>query len=192
MVRGALAGACVALSLLPPLSNPAADEPPESQAPVPEPEAYWSGPLNGPVPATIKGGTVIQARELAAMLEKSRVVVVDTSNAPKRPADLAPGALWLPPPHRAIPRSLWIPGSGLAEISPSVDIFFREQLAAATGHDLDHPIVIYCHERCWLSWNGAKRAISYGYRNVMWFADGIEGWRAAGLPTSVAEPAAPR
>jgi PQQ-dependent catabolism-associated CXXCW motif protein len=51
--------------------------------------------------------------------------------------------------------------------------------------------VIYCHRNCWLSWNAAKRAISYGYRNVYWFPDGMEGWRAAGLPTASAEPLVP-
>jgi len=35
--------------------------------------------------------------------------------------------------------------------------------------------VNYCHRNCWLSWNAAKRAISYGYRNVFWFPDGMEG-----------------
>jgi PQQ-dependent catabolism-associated CXXCW motif protein len=49
---------------------------------------------------------------------------------------------------------------------------------------------VYCHERCWLSWNAAKRAIRYGYRNVYWFPDGIEGWRAAGFETATAVTAA--
>jgi PQQ-dependent catabolism-associated CXXCW motif protein len=52
------------------------------------------------------------------------------------------------------------------------------------------PLVLYCHQRCWLSWNGAKRAIQYGYRNVYWFPDGIEGWRKAKFPTAVIEPEA--
>lgn len=189
-MRRGFAGACVAVSLLLTLVRAPADEP-SPAAHVPEPEGFWSGPINGPVPVTIKGGTVIQVRELATLLEKQRVVAVDTSNAPRRPADLGTGALWLPLPHRVIPGSLWIPGTGFAEIPASLDGFFREQLAAATGNDLSHPVVIYCHERCWLSWNAAKRAIAYGYRNVLWFADGIEGWRAAGFPTAVAEPTAP-
>jgi len=48
--------------------------------------------------------------------------------------------------------------------------------------------VLYCHQQCWLSWNGAKRAIQYGYRNVYWFPEGIEGWRKAKLPTTVVQP----
>jgi len=103
---------------------------------------------------------------------------------------MAPGAPWLPLPHRAIPGSVWIPGAGLGEIPPAVDNFFRQRLSAATGGDLSRRLVIYCHEKCWLSWNAAKRAISYGYRNVYWFSEGVEGWKAAGFPTAVVEPEA--
>jgi PQQ-dependent catabolism-associated CXXCW motif protein len=55
---------------------------------------------------------------------------------------------------------------------------------------MGRPVVFYCHEKCWLSWNGAKRAIGYGYRNVYWFPDGIEGWRKSKLPTAVVQPEA--
>ena len=155
-----------------------------------EPVDYWTGPINGPVPETITGGTVIRTTELKALLEKNGAVLVDVSNAPRRPEDLAPGAPWLPTPHPVIPGSLWIPGPGMGAIPPDVDTYFRDRLASATGNDMNSTIVIYCHERCWLSWNAAKRAIRYGYRSVHWYPDGIEGWRAAGLETSVAEPAA--
>jgi PQQ-dependent catabolism-associated CXXCW motif protein len=154
-----------------------------------EPTGYWTGPSNSPVPLTISGGKVIQdARRLQALLKHGGTVVVDVSNAPRRPENMAPGAPWLPLPHRAIPGSLWIPGVGLGEIPPPLDDFFRERLAAATGRDLKRRLVIYCHESCWLSWNAARRAIGYGYRSVYWYRDGIEGWKAAGYPTAVIEP----
>jgi PQQ-dependent catabolism-associated CXXCW motif protein len=81
-----------------------------------------------------------------------------------------------------------MPGVGLGEVSLAVDDFFRQRLATATREHLGRPLVIYCHQTCWLSWNAAKRAISYGYRNVYWYRDGIEGWKAAGYKTSVIEP----
>ncbi len=183
-----------ALTLLaaPTADSPANDAPTEDAAVAPnEPDDYWTGPINGPVPATITGGTVIGTVELKALLEKSGIVLVEVSNAPRRPENLAPGAPWLPTPHPVIPGSLWIPGPGMGAVPPDVGAFFRDQLASATGSDFDRPIVIYCHERCWLSWNAAKRAIRFGYRRVYWYPDGIEGWRAAGLTTSVAEPEAP-
>jgi PQQ-dependent catabolism-associated CXXCW motif protein len=157
--------------------------PPESTASVPEPTDYWTGALNGPVPATIAGGKVIHAAELAKLIKQKRVIVVDVSNAPQRPEGLPAESTWLPLPQRIIPGALWIAGAGMGSIEPAIEQQFREKLAAATNNDLAQPLVIYCHERCWLSWNAAKRAISYGYRNVYWFPEGIEGWRAAGLPT---------
>ncbi len=158
-------------------------------AAAPEPSGYWTGPIGSPVPLTIEGGTVIRsARQLRTLMGQGGTVVVDVSNAPRRPENLAPGAPWLPLPHHAIPGSLWIPGVGLGEIPVSVDDFYRQKLAAATGDHLARPLVIYCHKSCWLSWNAAKRAISYGYSKVYWFRDGVEGWKKAGYPTAVIEP----
>ena len=158
-------------------------------SPAPEPPSFWTGPTNSPVPATIAGGKVINnARQLQSLLKRPDIVIVDVSNAPRRPDNLASGAPWLPVPHQAIPGSLWIPGVGLGEISPAVGDFFRKQLTAATDNDVSRPLLIYCHQACWLSWNAAKRAISYGYRNVYWYRDGIEGWKAAHFPTAVIEP----
>ena len=166
-----------------------ATEPPTQASAEPavpaEPADYWTGPINGPVPKTISGGTVIGTVELQALFERGDIVLVEVSNAPRRPENLAPGAPWLPKPHVVIPGSLWIPGAGMGAITAEVDTAFREQLARATAGDLERRIVVYCHERCWLSWNAAKRAIRYGYRRVHWYPEGIEGWRAAGLETAV-------
>ena len=163
----------------------AADHP----TPIPEPSGYWTGPTNSPVPATLTGAKVIlDAHRLQALLDHQHPALIDVSNAPRRPDNMAPGAPWLPLPHHAIPGTVWIPGPGAGEIPAAVDIFFRQQLAKATANDLTRPVVIYCHESCWLSWNAAKRALSYGYQHIYWYRDGIEGWKAAGLPTAIVEP----
>ena len=155
----------------------------------PEPSGYWTGPINSPVPVTLSGGVVISdVHRLQALQKDKNAVVVDVSDAPRRPDNMAPGAPWLPLPHQAIPGSLWIPDVGAGEVSPALGDFFRAQLAAVTDNDPARPIVIYCHRACWLSWNAAKRAISYGYLHVYWYRDGIEGWKAAHLPTTVVEP----
>lgn len=158
---------------------------------VPEPEGFWSGPINSAVPATITGGKVIHTHELAALLARSKPLVIDVSNEAQRPSGMAPDAIWLPLPQEVIPGSVWLPGAGMAEIAPETDALFRKLLSQRTNGDRDHPIVIYCHERCWLSWNAAKRAIGYGYRRVHWFPEGVEGWRAAGKSTAIAKPWTP-
>jgi sulfur-oxidizing protein SoxY len=163
----------------------------DANAAVPEPADFWNGPVNSPTPRTLSGGTVIRAPDLAALLKKDRVVILDVSNSPPRPEKLAPQAVWLPPPHPVIPGSLWLAGVGAGTLDTTTDNFYRQRLGEATGNDLDRPVVVYCHERCWLSWNAAKRAIRYGYRHVYWFPDGIEGWKGAGFGTAVAQPETP-
>jgi PQQ-dependent catabolism-associated CXXCW motif protein len=178
------------LAALAALAMAAATAPPPSVGgvSVPEPSGFWTGPINSAVPASISGGKVIHTKRVAALLKEGSVVVVDVSNAPRRPENMAPSAPWLPLPHHAIPGAIWIPGAGLGEPPPSIDQFYHDQLARLTANDPGRAIIVYCHERCWLSWNGAKRAIRYGYRNVYWFPDGIEGWRKAKLPTAVVQP----
>jgi sulfur-oxidizing protein SoxY len=175
-----------------PAAPSAAAAAPAPESPVAEPKDFWLGPVNAPVPSTLSGGTVIRAMDLAALLKQRRAVVVDVSNSQQRPEKLAPQAVWMPPAHPVIPGSLWIAGAGAGTVDANVEKLYQQRLAEATSHDLAHPVVVYCHERCWLSWNAAKRAIRYGYRNVYWFPDGIEGWRAAGFDTATAEtPASP-
>jgi PQQ-dependent catabolism-associated CXXCW motif protein len=162
-----------------------------TSAQAPEPDGVWTGPVNGPVPATIAGGKVIDADELATLIEQDRAIVIDVSNRPRRPEGMAPNAPWMPLPHAAIPGSLWMPDIGNGLIAPDLAAFFRAQLARLARQDDARLLVFYCHERCWLSWNAARRAIDYGYRNVAWFPDGIEGWRAAGRATQVVQPLLP-
>jgi PQQ-dependent catabolism-associated CXXCW motif protein len=155
---------------------------------VTEPTGYWTGPVNDPVPTTIQGGKVIQTPALAALLKSTHAVVVDVSDAPHRPENLPATTTWLPLPHPGIPGAIWIPGAGLGAPPAEVEQFYRQRLARATGNDLNRTLVLYCHQKCWLSWNGAKRAIEYGYRNVYWYPDGIEGWKKAKLPTQALKP----
>jgi PQQ-dependent catabolism-associated CXXCW motif protein len=163
----------------------------EETANVPEPLGYWLGAIHGPVPATIAGGTVLGTAALAHLLGGGGVVLVDVAEAPRRPLGLPAGTLWLPPPHRDIPGSVWIPDVGRGAISPSFAAWFRTRLAVLTGGDRDKRIVVYCHPNCWMSWNAAKRVIDDGYRAVFWYPAGVEDWEAAGHPTAVAEPDGP-
>ena len=109
----------------------------------------------------------------------------------ERPANLAAGSVWLPLPHPVIPGAIWIPGAGLGDIDADIEQFFRARLAQGTRQRPRAAARHLLSSQCWLSWNAAKRAISYGYRRVYWFPDGMEGWRAAGFPSASAEPCCP-
>src|SRR5258708_36126086 len=96
-----------------------------------EPEGYWEGNIDAPTPSTLHGGRVIQVEEIEALLRQGKAVVIDVSNTPRRPAELAPSAPWLPLPHRAIPDSLWLPVVGAGALSHEVQDFYRTRLARA-------------------------------------------------------------
>ncbi len=162
-----------------------------AMSPVAEPAGYWTGSVNAPTPATLHGAKVVSAKQVRALLKTGSAVIIDVSNAPRRPEGLAPGAPWMPTAHPGIPGALWIPGAGMGVVPVAVEKYFKAKLASSTGGDFSRPVVIYCHSRCWLSWNAAKRAVSYGYRNVSWFPQGIEGWRASGLSTTELKPLQP-
>jgi len=156
-------------------------------ASVPEPSGYWTGPNQGDTPDTVTGGTVIHTPMLAGMLRHGHPVLIDVSPPPPPPPELPPGTVWMPPAHRDIPGSVWLTGAGKGEIEPAADELYRTKLRTLTGGDLGRAVVLYCHPKCWLSWNAAKRAVSYGYRQVYWYPDGIEGWEEAGNATAVVQ-----
>jgi PQQ-dependent catabolism-associated CXXCW motif protein len=157
----------------------------------PEPQDTGPGASPGPVPSTLEGATVVHTAAVSALLNTPGMVILDVSEAPRRPQGLAPGAPWLPLRHRDIPGSVWIPGVGRKDIPADLEAYYRSRLAELTGASRDHAILIYCHPNCLGSWIAANRALGYGYRNVSWYPEGIEGWEDAGLPTAPADPEGP-
>jgi PQQ-dependent catabolism-associated CXXCW motif protein len=115
-------------------------------------------------------------------------VWIDVLPAPRRPLNLPAPALWMPLAHRDIPGSLWLPDAGRGALSPELEAYFREQLAAATKSRRERPVVFYCLADCWMSWNAAKRAASWGYTAVHWYPEGTDGWEAARFPMGEVEP----
>jgi PQQ-dependent catabolism-associated CXXCW motif protein len=160
-------------------------------AAAPVPKDVEPGAATAPVPATLGGGTVVHAAAVKALLNEPGIVILDVSEVSRRPEGLAPGARWLPPQHRDIPGSTWIPGVGRKAISAELDSYYRSRLAELTSAANDRTILVYCHPNCWGSWNAAKRALGYGYPNVFWYPDGIEGWQDAGFFTVPADPEGP-
>ena len=96
--------------------------------------------------------------------------------------------IWRPTPRRNIPGSVWLPNTGFGALSEHVERYFRASLERLTAGDKDRGVLFYCLADCWMSWNAAKRAISYGYRNVLWFPEGTDAWHAEELPLEPCEP----
>ena len=87
-----------------------------------------------------------------------------------------------------IPGSIWLPDTGYGRLAPSTEDYLRQSLARVTKGNKNVLLVIYCQADCWMSWNAAKRAISFGYSNVAWYPEGTDGWTFYDLPTQESQP----
>ncbi len=87
------------------------------------------------------------------------------------------GAWLVSSPRKNIPGSVWLPNVGKQELKPVVKLYFDTNLVDLTSGDKSKSLVFYCIEDCWMAWNAAKRAREWGYSDVMWFREGVDGWK---------------
>jgi PQQ-dependent catabolism-associated CXXCW motif protein len=155
---------------------------------VPEPDGYRMADYRAPVPATLAGARVVTTAELQTLLAAAAPVLIDVLPRPREPANRPAGSVWRVPPREDLPGSVWLPNTGFGELSAEFEDYFRDNLARLADEAPGRPLVFYCQADCWMSWNAARRALAHGYDNVIWYPDGTDGWRAAGLPLQAAEP----
>lgn len=155
---------------------------------VPEPSGYRKNHYRAPVPESVQGGTAASTEDVQALIQAGDVVLIDVLPRPPRPQGLPEDVVWRPRPRRNIAGTHWLPNTGFGALAEDTERYFRSNLERLTDGDPGWPVVFYCLANCWMSWNAAKRAISYGYTNVYWYADGTDAWRKAGLPVELSEP----
>ncbi|WP_244437795.1 PQQ-dependent catabolism-associated CXXCW motif protein [Hyphomicrobium denitrificans] len=151
-----------------------------TQVPPPEPADYRTDNYRTPVPLTLKGATVLSSAEAMKLWETKTAVFIDVYPHPPKPLNLPAGTLWRETTHQSIEGSVWLPNVGYGVLSVANDTYFRRNLDALTGGDKTKKLVFFCLRNCWMSWNAAKRALSYGYANVDWYRDGTDGWQEQG------------
>jgi PQQ-dependent catabolism-associated CXXCW motif protein len=154
----------------------------------PEPSGYRMEHYRGPTPATLAGARVIITAE-AEELWKAGAIFVDVHPHAVRPANLPPGTIWREQTRKNIPGSIWLPDAGYGALAPETEGHLRSNLDRAASGDYAKWLVVYCRPDCWMSWNAAKRVLAMGYRNVVWYPQGTDGWEASGLPLQEAKPA---
>jgi len=160
----------------------------QAQESVPEPDDYRTDNYRAPVPATLRGARVITTAEAETIWRDKRGVFVDVLPRPPKPANLPPDTVWRDKPRRDIPGSLWLPDTGYGRLAVETETYLQDGLARASTGKRDALLVIYCQANCWMSWNAARRAISYGYSNIAWYPEGSDGWEQAGLSLVDAQP----
>ena len=151
-------------------------------------EAYRNENYRAPTPGSLRGARVISTADAQALWRAGSAAFVDVMPHVPRPANLPAGTLWREKPRLNIPGSIWLADTGYGELSAAAEDYLRSGLERISGGDRAKLLVIYCLRDCWMSWNVAKRAISWGYSNVAWYPDGTDGWHDAGLPLSEAVP----
>jgi PQQ-dependent catabolism-associated CXXCW motif protein len=162
--------------------------PAHAQENPPEPEGYRTDNYRAPVPATLAGARVLATAEAEAIWRAGKATFVDVLPRPPKPQNLPEGTVWRDKPRPNIPGSVWLPDTGYGTLAAATEDYLREGLARATGGDKAKQVVIYCQADCWMSWNAAKRTLSYGYSNVAWYPDGTDGWQRANLPVEESQP----
>jgi PQQ-dependent catabolism-associated CXXCW motif protein len=155
---------------------------------VPEPQGYRTEDYRSPVPDTLSGARVLSTREAEAVWRAKSGVFVDVLPRPPKPANLPAGTVWRDKPRLDIPGSIWLPDTGYGALAEATENYLRQGLRRATNGNRAALIVVYCQADCWMSWNAARRTLSYGYSNVAWYPDGTDGWQQANLPTAEAQP----
>ena len=159
-----------------------------AQGNVPEPDGYRTDNYRAPVPATLAGVRVLTTADAETIWRKGSAIFIDVLPRAPKPANLPEGTVWRDKPRLNIPGSVWLPDTGYGKLAEPTELYLRRGLERASGGNKSAMIVIYCQENCWMSWNAAKRVLSYGYSNVAWYPEGTEGWERANLPVADARP----
>lgn len=159
-----------------------------AQQVVPEPDNYRTDNYRAPVPAGLKGARVLTTKEAEAIWRDKSGAFIDVLPRPPKPANLPPDTVWRDKPRHDIPGSLWLPDTGYGQLAAETEAYLKDGLARASAGQRDALLVIYCQANCWMSWNAAKRALSYGYGNIAWYPEGTDGWEQGNLPLVDAQP----
>lgn len=156
---------------------------------VPEPPGYRMENYRAEVPDTLNGARVVGTEEVVRLWKEGSAVFIDVLPHNPKPPDLPPGTIWKEKARENIPGSIWLANVGYGVLNAEMEAFFRKHLERlAEG---EKALVFYCQQKCWMSWNAAKRAVEWGYRSVLWYPLGTDGWIAAGQPSEKAVPLQP-
>jgi len=159
-----------------------------AQQQISEPDGYRTENYRAPVPATLSGARVLSTQEAEAIWRAKSGIFIDVLPRPPKPKNLPEGTVWRDKPRSNIPGSMWLPDTGYGALAAPTESYLRQGLAHASGGNRQAQLVIYCQADCWMSWNAAKRALSYGYPNVAWYPEGTDGWERADLPLDQSQP----
>jgi rhodanese-related sulfurtransferase len=125
--------------------------------------------LAGRTPTSVPGATTIRTGELAELIARRRLILID----------VAMGS-W----GRSIPGAVGLQGTGLGvRFSDARQARFSRKIRNLTDGDLAAPIVAFgVNSERFTGYNLGLRLVALGYTRVYWYRGGFEAWQVAGLP----------
>ncbi len=160
---------------------------PADGQPAPEPAGYRMENYRSPVPAALSGARTVDVDGLRQLLAGEDALLVDVMPTQPKPENRPAGSIWRDPKRETIKGAVWLANMGYGKLPDAEEAAFKAALLSRAG-SLDRTVVMFCEPQCWMSWNAAKRALGYGFRNVIWFPDGVAAWREAGLESDLVTP----
>jgi len=149
---------------------------------------FRMGRYRGPVPATNPGTEVVNTERAAELHASGEVVFIDVFPPRGLGANPMDGTWMTNETHESIENATWLPEVGRGHVEQEHIDYFQRNLKLLTEDNADRPLLFFCTADCWQSWNAAKRALQYGYKNIFWYPVGTDGWAEEGHPLVLVEP----
>ncbi|MES1974964.1 MAG: rhodanese [Pseudomonadota bacterium] len=146
--------------------------------------AHYRGVV-GPAP---EGVVRIDGKRAARLWRRRAAIFIDVNPAPGAVRDAGTGKWTLAEPHRSIPGAHWFPEAGRGVLAPGIERWFLAGTHRLRRAHPRRPIILFCLADCWMSWNAALRLERAGHTEILWYADGLDGWREQGLSLSAITP----
>lgn len=147
-------------------------------------EGYRIIRYRSPTPKGVEGAETIGTQTLHQMLQSKQPPALLNV----QPVRWLQGHFLQNEAFMQIPGSRWIPNVGMGELDEGWEDYFRHHLNIVANNQQNAALVLYCRADCWMSWNAVKRAAEWGYTNLYWYRDGVDGWREAGLELQAGTP----
>lgn len=141
-----------------------------------------------PTPDFLPDGAVVDSAGVRAAMSDGRTLLVDVYPPKGAGPDPLDGTWRNSETRQTIPGAVWLPEVGRGFLADDYEAYFRRNLAALTGGDLNRPLLFFCTADCWQGWNAARRAILWGHGAVSWYPGGTDQWVLDGGAVTTAEP----
>lgn len=133
-----------------------------------------------PTPEDIPPPATVASVDQAADALRSGALAIDVSGALQSRYDELEGTWLVRGPRDSLPGAVWLPEVGRGVLEKEMDDYLATNVARLTSGDSGSVILVFCNADCWMSWNAAQRIAKLGYSNVLWFPEGVDGWRETG------------